>query len=63
MSITLITGNGFDLHFGLPTRYADFIQITKNVIEGNKYSVENVYGNVLKKGEKPENDKSNQIYL
>jgi hypothetical protein len=47
MNVTLITGNGFDLNFGLPTRYANFIQITENVINAKDYTVENIYKDVL----------------
>ena len=35
MEIILITGNGFDLHFGLPTKYKHFIEISKHLIENS----------------------------
>ncbi|UZJ64670.1 bacteriophage abortive infection AbiH family protein [Sphingobacterium sp. KU25419] len=33
----LITGNGFDLSFGLPTGYADFIKICKKLQNSNEF--------------------------
>ncbi|WP_286736643.1 MULTISPECIES: AbiH family protein [Sphingobacterium] len=33
----LITGNGFDLSFGLPTGYSDFIKICKKLKESSKF--------------------------
>ncbi|QIE58681.1 hypothetical protein G5B37_03620 [Rasiella rasia] len=38
----LITGNGFDLNFGLPTSYDDFIKIL-NFISSNEIDFENIY--------------------
>lgn len=42
----LITGNGFDLHHGLPTKYEDFINIVKYLLNNEDYSFESVYGNI-----------------
>jgi len=38
----LITGNGFDLNFGLPTRYSDFINIL-NSLEDSEVNFESIY--------------------
>ncbi|WP_026838500.1 AbiH family protein [Gillisia sp. JM1] len=42
----LITGNGFDLNFGLPTSYNDFINIL-NYIKSGKIDFDAVYSNSL----------------
>ena len=34
----LITGNGFDLNFGLPTGYSDFIKICKKLQNSKKFT-------------------------
>ena len=41
----LITGNGFDLHFGLPTAYKDFIIILSSLESISSYTFENIYLN------------------
>ena len=48
----LITGNGFDLNFGLPTYYSDFIKIlshleTKNIDFDSLYSNSHNYAKIL----------------
>lgn len=41
----LITGNGFDLSFGLPTAYSDFIHILNYISNYEDLSFESIYGN------------------
>lgn len=41
----LITGNGFDLHFGLPTSYKDFIIILSSLESVSSYTFDNIYAN------------------
>jgi Bacteriophage abortive infection AbiH len=43
----LITGNGFDLHHGLPTKYSDFIQFVSFVVNSNKTEGESITLNEL----------------
>ncbi|WP_332453732.1 AbiH family protein [Chryseobacterium aquaticum] len=40
-----MTGNGFDLHFGLPTAYKDFIIILSSLESISSYTFENIYLN------------------
>ena len=40
----LITGNGFDLNFGLPTFYSDFIKILSH-LEDKNIDFESIYSN------------------
>jgi hypothetical protein len=48
MPKVLITGNGFDLHLGLPTRYSDFIRIMKfvNKSDDEDLTFQNLYRNL-----------------
>lgn len=39
----LITGNGFDLHYGLPTQYQDFIKILSHLESNHDIDFESVY--------------------
>ena len=39
----LITGNGFDLGFGLPTSYNDFIKIFKHLNKNNEWDFSSIY--------------------
>lgn len=41
----LITGNGFDLNFNLPTSYSDFIQILNYVEKNEVYNFDSIYSN------------------
>jgi len=41
----LITGNGFDLNFNLPTSYCDFIQILNYVEKNDVYDFDSIYSN------------------
>ncbi len=42
----LITGNGFDLHHKLPTKYNDFINIVKHIAEQSEIDFESIFKNV-----------------
>lgn len=39
----LITGNGFDLNFNLPTSYSDFINILSNLKDIEEYNFDSIY--------------------
>ncbi|WP_152286657.1 AbiH family protein [Flavicella marina] len=46
MEKILITGNGFDLSYGLPTLYSDFIKILNNLTNNSEITIESIYSNV-----------------
>ena len=46
MSKILITGNGFDLSYGLPTAYADFINILNHINTNGDLGFESIYSNI-----------------
>ncbi|WP_370225629.1 AbiH family protein [Mesoflavibacter sp.] len=48
MRKVLITGNGFDLNYNLPTSYSDFINILNFVEQNDKYEFNQIYSNVDK---------------
>lgn len=56
----LITGNGFDLNFNLPTSYSDFINVLHNLETVKEYNFENIY-TVCKKYDKIKNSFTNDI--
>jgi len=43
----LITGNGFDLNFNLPTTYLDFIKILNFIETNDNYSFDSIYSNSI----------------
>ena len=43
----LITGNGFDLNFNLPTTYLDFIKILNFIETNDNYSFDAIYSNSI----------------
>lgn len=45
MPKVLITGNGFDLNFNLPTTYSDFINILNSLEKNNNIDFESIYSN------------------
>ena len=45
MPKVLITGNGFDLNFNLPTTYSDFINILNSLEKNNNIEFESIYSN------------------
>lgn len=45
MPKVLITGNGFDLHYGLPTYYSDFIRILAFIEKTQKTDFDSIYSN------------------
>ena len=43
MAKILISGNGFDLSYGLPTKYSDFINILEIIKRNENYTFEKIY--------------------